>query len=479
MNQEIYRPSPGSTIYLLGICGTGMAALAGLLREKGYKIEGSDSQAYPPMSDVLRDMGISIRPGYCPENLSPVPDLVIIGNVIRADNPEARHVISTGIPYLSFSEALSLFFLEDRRSLVVAGTHGKTTTSTLLVSAIKALKEDPGFMIGGVPKAFGSGFHIGTSPWFVVEGDEYDTAFFDKSPKFLHYRPYGVILTSLEFDHADIYPDLEAVKQAFFRLVSLIPPDGILVACADWPAVREVCSQARCKVVTYGIGSGCDWQLGHFSVGQRHTEFFPLYRGEAWGRVEIRLPGRHNALNTLGVLALSMDMGMERDACLKGLAACQGVKRRQEFRGEIAGITIIDDFAHHPGAVRETLTALRAVYPDRRLIAAFEPRTNTNRRAVFQEVYPYAFASADRVLVREVVDPEKAPPGDRFSSKRLVKDLRDMGTDASYFPDVESMLRDLLAGLSTGDVVVALSNGDFGGLIERLISGLSHGTQHS
>jgi len=467
----------GSTIYLLGICGTGMAALAGLLKEKGYKIEGSDSQAYPPMSDVLRDMGISIKQGYRPENLASAPDLVIIGNVIRADNPEARYVISRGIPYLSFPEALSLFFLTGRRSLVVAGTHGKTTTSTLLVSAIEAFGKDPGFMIGGVPRAFGSGFRIGSPPWFVVEGDEYDTAFFDKAPKFLHYRPYGVILTSLEFDHADIYADLDAIKEAFSRLVSLIPPDGALVACADWPAVTEICSQARCRVVTYGKGNGCEWQLGDLSVDATRTEFTALYQGRACAVVRIRLPGRHNALNALATLALCRHLGMESEAVLKGLAACPGVRRRQEFRGEIAGVTIIDDFAHHPSAVKETLAALRSVYPDRRLIAVFEPRTNTNRRSVFQEVYPHVFSSADRVLVRTVVDPEKAPAGDRFSSEKLVKDLRERGIDAAYFPDVESILRDLLAGLSEGDVVVVLSNGDFDGLIERLISALSTGRQ--
>jgi tRNA-guanine transglycosylase/UDP-N-acetylmuramate:L-alanyl-gamma-D-glutamyl-meso-diaminopimelate ligase len=464
-----------------------MAALAGLLKEKGYSVKGSDSQAYPPMSDVLKRLGIPVTLGYHPDNLvsnhlnpqihkstnHPLPDLVIIGNVIRADNPEARYVISKDIPHLSFPEALSLLFLENMKPLVVAGTHGKTTTSSLLVSGLEASGEGPGFMVGGMLKAFESGFHVGRPPWFVLEGDEYDTAFFDKRPKFLHYRPYGVILTGIEFDHADIYADLDAIKAAFSKLVALIPSEGILVACADWPAVVEVCAQARCKVVTYGESQGCQWQLVDLSIDSTDTRFAAVHHGEICGKARIRLSGRHNALNALGALALCSHLGMREDAVLKGLASCAGVKRRQEIRGEVAGVTIIDDFAHHPSEVKETLTALRSVYSGRRLIAVFEPRTNTSRRSVFQEVYPHSFSPADRVLVREVPDPEKAPPGDRFSSKKLVADLKDRGIDAAFFPDAGAILKDLMANRSEGDVVVILSNGDFEGLLERLLSALS------
>ncbi|MCK4426653.1 MAG: UDP-N-acetylmuramate:L-alanyl-gamma-D-glutamyl-meso-diaminopimelate ligase, partial [Deltaproteobacteria bacterium] len=309
INHQITK-SPNHQIYMIGICGTGMAALAGLLKERGYRVKGSDSQAYPPMSDVLRGLGIPVTLGYNPDNLvfnhpnhpitkSPnhqIPDLVIIGNVIRADNPEARYVISRDIPHLSFPEALSLLFLEDMKPLVVAGTHGKTTTSALLVSALEASGEGPGFMVGGILNAFESGFRVGRPPWFVLEGDEYDTAFFDKRPKFLHYRPYGVILTSIEFDHADIYADLDAIKQAFSKLVALIPSEGVLVACADWPAVVEVCAQARCKVVTYGESQGCQWQLVDLSVDSTDTKFTVVHHGEICGEARIRLPGRHNAL---------------------------------------------------------------------------------------------------------------------------------------------------------------------------------------
>ncbi len=466
-------------IHMIGICGTGMAALAGLLKEMGYRIKGSDSQAYPPMRDVLKRLDIPVTLGYHPDNVvyshsnDQIPDLVIIGNVIRADNLEAEYVISRGIPHLSFPEALSLFFLEDMKPLVVAGTHGKTTTSALLVSALEASGKVPGFMVGGILNVFESGFRAGHPPWFVIEGDEYDTAFFDKRPKFLHYRPHGVILTSIEFDHADIYADLDAVKQAFSELVALIPSEGVLVACADWPAVEEVCAQAKCKVVTYGESRQYQWQLSDLFVDSTATSFTAVHRGEICGEARIKLPGRHNALNSLGVLALCRHLAMEKDTVLKGLGSCAGVKRRQEVRGIAAGVTVIDDFAHHPTAVKETLTALRSVYSGRRLIAVFEPRTNTSRRSIFQDVYPHSFSPADRVLVREVPDPEKAPPGDRFSSKKLVADLEHRGIDALYFPDADAILKDLAANSSHGDVVVILSNGDFEGLHERLLSALS------
>jgi UDP-N-acetylmuramate: L-alanyl-gamma-D-glutamyl-meso-diaminopimelate ligase len=467
-------------IHMIGICGTGMAALAGLLKEKGYRIKGSDSQAYPPMRDVLKRLEIPVTLGYHPDNVvynhssGQIPDLVIIGNVIRADNSEAEYVISRGIPHLSFPEALSLFFLEDMKPLVVAGTHGKTTTSALLVSALEASGKVPGFMVGGILNAFKSGFRVGHPPWFVIEGDEYDTAFFDKRPKFLHYRPHGVILTSIEFDHADIYADLDAVKQAFSKLVALIPSEGVLVACTDWPAVEEVCAQARCKVVTYGESRGCQWQLSDLLVDSTATSFTALHRGEICGETRIKLPGRHNALNSLGVIALCHHLAMEKDKVLWGLCSCAGVKRRQEVRGVAAGVTVIDDFAHHPSVVKETLTALRSVYSGCRLIAVFEPRTNTSRRSIFQDIYPNAFSPADRVLVREVPDPEKAPPGDRFSSKKLVADLMHRGIDAVYFPDADAILKDLAANSSNGDVIVILSNGNFEGLHERLLSALSN-----
>jgi UDP-N-acetylmuramate: L-alanyl-gamma-D-glutamyl-meso-diaminopimelate ligase len=465
-------PAPGSDIYLMGICGTGMAALAGLLQGKGYTVRGSDGKTYPPMSHLLERLGIPVAEGYSQTHLSPAPDMVIIGNVIRADNPEALYVQSKSIPYLSFPQALSQLCLGDRSALVVAGTHGKTTTSTLLVSALRGAGEEPGFMVGGVLRDFDTGFRLGARPWFVLEGDEYDTAFFDKRPKFVHYKPHGVILTSLEFDHADIYADLDAVKRAFSGLVALIPPEGLLVACVDWPDVMEVCSGARCRVITYGESSGSMWQMGACPTDASGSRFEILRAGKPWRTVSLPLPGRHNALNALAVIALCTHLGIDEKGFRQGLATCGGVKRRQEVRGDVAGVTVIDDFAHHPTAVRETLRALREQFAGRRLIAVFEPRTNTSRRSVFQEVYPHCFSAADRVLIREVPDPEKAPPGDRFSSRKLVDDLRRAGADAAYFPDADAILEDLKRACRRGDVVAVLSNGGFENLIQRLLLAL-------
>ena len=464
-------------IYLMGICGTGMAGLAGLLKQKSYNVRGSDSQAYPPMGDLLKGLGIPVHIGYGEENLSSRPDLVIIGNVIRRDNPEAVYVLREGIPYMSFPQALARFFLHERTPLVVAGTHGKTTTSSLLVSALTGTGEDPGFMVGGVLNSHGSGFHLGSPPWFVLEGDEYDTAFFDKQPKFIHYMPKAAILTSIEFDHADIYPDLDAVKAAFIRLAEIIPQDGLLVACADWPVIRDVLKHARCRVVTYGESKDRDYPLISCKTGETSTEFGFRTKDGVQLDAAIPLPGRHNALNALGVTALLLELGFKPQATLSGLNSCQGVRRRQEVRGIEAGVTVIDDFAHHPTAVRETLRALKEKYAGRRIIAVFEPRTNTSRRAVFQHAYPEAFLAADMVMVREVPDPEKAPPDDRFSSKRLAEDLRALKVNAAYFPNAKAIVEALVPLCREGDVVAILSNGAFEGIHGQLLDALGKKSQ--
>ncbi len=448
-----------------------MAALAGLLVEKGFVVKGSDSQAYPPMSELLRDMKIPISLGYGPDNLEPEPDMVIIGNVIRRDNPEAVAVMERSIPYMSFPQAISHLCLKERRPLIAAGTHGKTTTATLLASALRGTGADPGFMIGGIPRDFGTGFHLGAPPWFVLEGDEYDTAFFDKQPKFLHYRPHGVILTSIEFDHADIYQDLEHLKKAFAKLVKIVDPDGVIVACIDWPAVREVCKNAPCRVITYGaLSDDAMWRIHNCRTSKGKTTFKARLKEKTCLDLEIQLPGLHNALNSLGVTALCHHLGLPLDSVRQGLAACTGVKRRQEVIGIINGVTVIDDFAHHPTAVKETLKALRERYPDDRLIAVFEPRTNTSARAVFQQVYPDAFEWADLVLVREVPYPEKAPEGDRFSSIKLVQDLCSAGKKARCFKNAGEILAFLSRETHPGDVIAILSNGDFEGLHQNLLS---------
>ena len=464
---------PGSKIYLMGICGTGMAALAGLLNEQGFIVTGSDSAFYPPMNRVLDELEIPVYQGYDPEHLKEAgPDLVIIGNVIRASNPEAVYVMDHKIPFMSFPEALGEFFLADRNCFVVAGTHGKTTTSSMLVSALQGCGFLPGFFIGGVVREAGRGFEKGAPPWFVIEGDEYDTAFFDKVSKFLHYRPKNAVITSMEFDHADIFQDFFAIRSSFEEFVRLLPREGILVACADWPAVMETAEKAHCRVITYGLDIGADWKAEDITPSLTDTSYIAVSRRGLRVPVSIRAPGRHNVLNSLSVLALCHGLGLDLKGVIRGLKNCRGVKRRQEIRGEVKGIAVIDDFAHHPRAVSETLQALRDRFRDRRLVAVFEPRTNTSRRAVFQEAYAEAFHAADKVMIRAVPDPEKAPEGDRFSSQRLVEDLKSRGRDAHFHVDASSIIKGIMNDLRERDVYVILSNGPFEDIHERLLQSL-------
>ncbi|MCF6290081.1 MAG: UDP-N-acetylmuramate:L-alanyl-gamma-D-glutamyl-meso-diaminopimelate ligase [Desulfobacterales bacterium] len=462
---------PGSIghIHLIGICGTGMGALAGLLHGQGYKVTGSDRQVYPPMSDFLARLGIPVISGHGPENLVPRPDLVVVGNVVTRKNSEAVALAAAGIPYLSFPQAIRTFFLAGKRPLVVAGTHGKTTTSSMLAVMLHAAGNTPGFMIGGLVQEFGRNFNTSNSPFFVLEGDEYDTAFFDKGPKFLHYRPEIAIITSIEFDHADIYEDLEAVKRSFARLVAIMPGDGCIIACADDPVVREIVSQARCRVESYGQGADADWQLEELRVTPRGTTFRVQYRDEFYGDFASPMPGRHNGLNGLAAIAVLHRLGIGPETTAAGLASFKGVKRRQEVRGEVDGITVIDDFAHHPTAVRETLAALGEAYQGRRLIAVFEPRTNTSMRNVFQGRYAGCFDHSDMVIVREPPALHKVPPGERFSSKQLVADLASRGRDALYFADTDEILDHLRRSAIPGDVIAILSNGGFDNIHARLL----------
>ncbi|MDZ7642648.1 MAG: UDP-N-acetylmuramate:L-alanyl-gamma-D-glutamyl-meso-diaminopimelate ligase [Desulfurivibrio sp.] len=457
-------------VHLMGIGGTGMAALAGMLQSVGYQVGGSDQRLYPPMSDYLQELGIIAREGYDPRNLADEPDLVIVGNVIRADNPEAAALARRQIPYLSMPQALSHYFLRDQRSLVVAGTHGKTTTASLLATALAQAGLEPGFMIGGIVQAFGRSSRLGAGPFFVSEGDEYDTAFFDKGPKFLHYRPEICILTSVEFDHADIYADLAAVRAAFARLVALLPPHGVLVACLDDPVVAELAAAAPCPVLGYGGSPGLDWQLAELEIAPGATSFTAYRKGREFGRFQSRLPGRHNALNTLAVIAVLAYLGLDATAIATAVAAFAGVRRRQEVRGEVGGVTVIDDFAHHPTAVRETLAALKAAYPGRRLLAVFEPRTNSSRRRVFQQAYVPVFGAADRVLLREPEELEGVAAEQRFSVQQLVAELVARGQTAAAFATTEEILAELAATTRPGDVVAILSNGGFDDIHQRLLA---------
>jgi len=467
-----YAPDKTEHIHIMGICGTGMAALAGMLKDSGFTITGSDSQVYPPMSHFLDKLQIPVSNGYGAENLTPAPDLVIVGNVITRKNPEAIALSGLDIPYLSFPQALSHFFIETRSSLVIAGTHGKTTTCSLLASSLFHADLDPTFMIGGIVNEFGTNFRLGKGKYFVAEGDEYDTAFFDKESKFLHYRPQIAVITSIEFDHADIFADLDAIKQAFRKFVALIPRDGYLIANFDDPNVVEIASEAQCNVLSYGHKKEYNWSIDTMETVDGTTRIGIVKDGSSWGQLTVAMTGVHNCLNTLAVAAIMEIIGASNEQMNKGLQDFKGVKRRQEVRGTCKGVTVIDDFAHHPTAVKETLAALKSGYPGRRLIAVFEPRTNSSRRTIFQQDYIEAFAAADRALIREPI-PIKDCEDDLFSSSQLATDICNQYTiEAVSFENTDEILNNLKGELREGDVVAILSNGGFDNIHERLLNQL-------
>ncbi|MBI4367290.1 MAG: hypothetical protein HY543_10765 [Deltaproteobacteria bacterium] len=458
-------------LHFLGICGMGMGSLAGLCHAAGHRVTGSDENIYPPMSTQLAALGISVLPGYRPEHLAPRPDLVVIGNVITKANPEARAAIAAEIQYRSMPDALAELFFAGREPLVIAGTHGKTTASALAAWLLEAAGLQPGFLIGGVPIDFGVSYRIGTGRAFVVEGDEYDTAFFDKTPKLWHYGARAAILGPIEFDHADIYRDLAHVRSAFAEFIRRLPADGLLAACADNENVRAVIEHAPCRVVTYGLAAEADYAATAIRPGPDGVAWV-LRRGDE--RIPFRspLPGRHNVQNCCGVIALLAERGAPLARLQDGLARFAGVKRRQEVRGTAGGITVIDDFAHHPTAVRETLAALRAHYADRRLFVAFEPRSNTTKRKVFQREFAEAFPGAAGVCIAAVHRAETIPAADRLNPEQLAADLRARGANAAYCPDTETIITTLLSQVRAGDVIVCMSNGGFDDIHEQLLQRL-------
>jgi UDP-N-acetylmuramate: L-alanyl-gamma-D-glutamyl-meso-diaminopimelate ligase len=459
-------------IHIMGVCGTGMAALAGMLKSSGYEISGSDKAVYPPMSLFLEEMKIEVYDGYDAKNLEPKPDLVIVGNVITRKNPEARALAKTDIPYLSFPQALAHFFIQDRTSLVVTGTHGKTTTSSLLASCLNRAQYDPTFMIGGIVREFDANFRLGNGPHFVSEGDEYDTAFFDKESKFLHYRPDIAIITSVEFDHADIFADLDAIKRSFKKFVSLLPKDGLIVAHLDDPNVVEVVQDAPCEVQGYGESSDLDWSLHNVQASGGMTNFTVKHKNREWAELSVQLPGRHNCLNALAVTAVLHRIGVSASDINEGLSLFGGIKRRQEVRGIVNDITVIDDFAHHPTAVKETIQALKNAYEGQRLITIFEPRTNSSRRAIFQQDYIPCFDASDLTFIREPVPLDNVPQEELFSARQLTADINKRNKHAISCPDTDSILSQLLPLLHPQDVVAILSNGGFDNIHNRLIERL-------
>ena len=460
-------------IHLIGICGTAMASLAGLLQLKGHRISGSDNAAYPPMSDLLRSLGIPILEPYAEANLDPAPDLVVIGNALSRGNPEIEYVLDKRIPFTSMAALLHEEFLPGRESLVVAGTHGKTTTTSMLawiyqVASRKDPALEPSFLIGGVAENFGTSFHLRPTRTFILEGDEYDTAFFDKGPKFLHYFPDALILTHVEFDHADIYADLDAVRVAFKRLVNLVPRRGRIVAYDGSDNVTECVARAFCEVERYGFTPEADWQLRNLRHEDGRTRWELWHSGSLWAKLEMQLAGEHNALNASAAAALAAGQGIAKEAIVEALASFKSVKRRLEVRAEIKGITIIDDFAHHPTAIRETLRALRSVYPQSRLWAVLEPRSNTLRRKVLEEDLIASLRLADRVILAGVYQQQRIPDAERLHPEDVVQALNAAGTPAELHPGVESILDALVPQLQRGDVVAILSNGGFDGIYEKL-----------
>ena len=450
-----------------------MASLAGLLQLQGHRITGSDKAAYPPMSDLLRELGIPILEPYAESNLEPAPDLVVIGNALSRGNPEVERVLDERIPFTSMAALLREEFLKGRESLVVAGTHGKTTTTSMLAWIYQFASQqdaalEPSFLIGGVAENFGSSFQLRPTRTFIVEGDEYDTAFFDKGPKFLHYFPDGLILTHVEFDHADIYDDLKAVKTAFKRLVNLVPRRGLIVAYDGNANVSECVAGALCRVERYGFSDGADWQARNLRHEDGLTRWEVWHGGALWAELKMRLAGEHNALNATAAAALAFGRGIGKEAIKGALANFKSVKRRLEVRAVIGGITVIDDFAHHPTAIRETLRALRAVYPQTRLWAVLEPRSNTLRRKVLEGDLVESLRMADQVLLAGVYQQQRIPEDERLHPEDVVRALNAAGTPAELCADVEDLVGKIAPQLKSGDVVAILSNGGFDGIYEKL-----------
>jgi UDP-N-acetylmuramate: L-alanyl-gamma-D-glutamyl-meso-diaminopimelate ligase len=460
-----------------------MASLAGLLRQKGCRVTGSDAAAYPPMSDLLHEMGVPVAQPYSAANLDPRPDLVVIGNALSRGNPEVERVLDERIPFTSMAAILHEEFLVGRESLVVAGTHGKTTTTSMLAWIYQtAAAEDPAlepsFLIGGVAENFGASFQLRPTRTFLLEGDEYDTAFFDKGPKFLHYFPDGLILTSVEFDHADIYVDLAAVKVAFQRLVNLVPRRGAIVAWDGSENVSECVSRAFCPVTRYGFSATADWRIDNLRHENGKSLWKVHHNGEFWSDFEMPVAGEHNVLNATAAGALAATFGVSKRAIQKALSSFMSVKRRLEVRAEIDGVTVIDDFAHHPTAIRETLRALRQAYPGRRLWAVLEPRSNTLRRSVFEQELVESLGLADHVIMAAVYQQQRIPEGERLHPERVIAGLNAAGTPAELCADVAEIVDVLDSRLRPGDVVALLSNGGFDGIYEKLPARLQDRLQH-
>ncbi|MGB5296867.1 MAG: Mur ligase family protein [Thermoanaerobaculia bacterium] len=463
-------------IHFIAIGGTGMAPLACLLQEMGHRVRGSDNPLYPPMNTLLDAAGIEPMVGFDIAHLEPAPDLVIVGNAVPRHNPQALETERLGIDRISMPQALSRFFLSQRKPLVVAGTHGKTTTTSMASWVYTACQTDPGFLVGGVPRNLGGSFHQGTGPRFIIEGDEYNAAYFDRGAKFLHYRPETAILTSVEYDHADLYPNPGSLLDAYEKFVVLPPKDGLVVACGDSPEVRRVAGKAGCPVTFYGLEEHNDLHpAGPVVAGPDGSRF--TVRDPEVGEVEIHLPmtGLHNVCNLLAVWAVARRDGLDPHAVAEAFSRFQGIKRRLDVVGSHARVTVIDDFAHHPTAVGKTIAALREQFPERRIVVAFEPRSLTAGRSFFYQAYLDAFGGADRIFLAPIFHAQRLAAEDRLDSAGLAAELTDRGVATTRTESNEELLEKVLAEARTGDVVVTMSSGKFDDLPRRLLAGLKGG----
>ncbi len=467
--------------HLIGIGGTAMASLAGLLKAAGHTVTGSDENVYPPMSTGLQQMGISYNQGYKPENLSPKPDIVIVGNAISRGNPELEAVLVQKLRYTSAAATIKEEFIWGHHSLAVAGTHGKTTTTSLLAWALESAGLNPSFLIGGVAENFGTSFRLTDSPYFVIEADEYDTAYFDKGPKMWHYLPDTAIVNNIEFDHADIYRDEEAYKFAFARFINLVPKNGVVIAGWDSAIVRELAPKSFAPVESFAYGDETKppagqphWHARDVEFSESGTRFRAFGSEKEWGKIETPLAGAFNVRNVLAVIAAGEAVKADRDGVREGLRTFASVKRRMEVRGEIRGVAVIDDFAHHPTAIRETIDAIRQKYKGRRIVAVFEPRSYTAQRREFQNDYVRAFQDADEVVLASLYRPDRYTKETALDLKLLVRDLGSNGKGAKELKDADAIVADLSPRLKEQDVVLIMSNGGFGGIHQKLLDALAN-----
>jgi len=463
-------------VHVVGIGGSAMAPLAGMLRERGFRVTGSDSGVYPPASTLLESLGISFFHSFDAANLQLAPDLVIVGNIIARGNPELEEVLDRKIPYRSMPEILEEVFLPGRHSIVVSGTHGKTSTTAMLAWLFETAGKKPNFLVGGVAENFGKSYGLGGGEEFILEGDEYETAFWDRGPKFFHYHPDDLIITSLEYDHADIYPDFETYELAFRRLVNLVPRRGRAIIWGDTedsgPALRRAVQKALCQVETYGFREGNDWIASDVVTTNEMVRFRATHRGKAYGEFELSATGRHNVLNALAAAVVAQGRGISTDAIAKALKTFRSVKRRMDVKGEFSGVLLVDDFAHHPTAVKATIEAARGRWPARRLWGILEPRSNSMRRKVFQETLPQALALADRVILGGVFRSQQLGDDDRLDPETVANRVRALGKDARVLGSSQEIADTLAAESQPGDVLLVMSNGSFDGLCDKLIKQL-------